>query len=79
VAGKGRLEDDGHWVRWFGRRIGEVLDINGKVIGIGQVCMLLSQLSSRSSVCIVPDILAVLGAFYDCFISSFSVTNNKML
>jgi hypothetical protein len=33
--------------------MGEVLDISGKVSGVGQVCMVLSQHSSNSSICIV--------------------------
>jgi hypothetical protein len=39
VMGRGRLEGDGHQVRWLGRRMGEVLDISGKVTGVGQVWM----------------------------------------
>jgi hypothetical protein len=53
VVGKGRLE--GGWQgRW-----GEVLDFSGKVIGIGQVCMVLSQHSSNFSIFIVSVLLDI--------------------
>jgi hypothetical protein len=46
-----------------GKEDGGMLNISGKVIGVGQVCMVLSQHSSSSSICIVsgfPDIPALL-------------------
>jgi hypothetical protein len=48
-------------------KVGEkVLDISWKVTGVGQVCMVLSQHFSNSSICIVsvfPDIAAVTPPF----------------
>jgi hypothetical protein len=65
VAGKGKLEWDGHLGKVVEKGGGGLPDISRKVTGVGQLCLLFFSgfLIQGSHVCIVSVFLDILAAF----------------